>query len=224
MRTDRLDFLGLALLTASLALFSATSIIREIATPAATPATDAEAAATVEIAVRARAEGRAAHADSLLASLAARNAALASARSGWPLDSAPGQSTTACLSALALAVGVSGIGCVVTAARRRRRTFDLLSAELEQPTPSDDPGRLVVGLYRLRAERAAAQTELRKALLQLEQASKPVRSPVQNSGHALAEDAFPPPAESNPQPFHDLGRIVEITAIDQDCSYGDRLL
>ena len=224
MRTDRLDFIGLALLTASLSLFSAASIVREVATSAASPATDAEAAATVDIAIRARADGRAAHADSLLASLAARNAALASTRSARLQDSDLGGATASCLSGFALALGISGIAIVVTAARRRRRTFDLLSAELEQPTPSDDPGRLVVGLYRLRAERAAAQAELRRALTQLEQARRPAPPPVQITVHAPAEDSYPPIAESNPQPFHELGRIVEITAIDPDCSYGDRRL
>lgn len=224
MRTDRLDLFGLALLTASLALFSAASIIREVGACAAIPATDLEAARTVDIAIRARADGRAAQADSLLASLAARHAALESAQSGQLHDSALDVATTAGFSGLALALGISGIACVVMAARRRRRTFELVSAELEQPAPSDDPGRLVVGLYRLRAEREAAQSDLRRALRQLEQGQKPTRPPVQTPGHAAAEDSIPQIPESIRQPFHDLGRIVEITAIDPDCSFGDRHL
>lgn len=224
MRTDRLDFFGLALLTASLALFSAASIIREVATSSVTPATDLETATTVDIAIRARAEGRAAQADSLLASLAARNAALASAQSVGLHDSDPGDATTTCFSGLALALGISGISCVVLAAKRRRRAFELVSAELEQPEASDDPGRLVVGLYRLRAEREAAQSDLRRALRQLEQGPRPTGPHVQTPGHSVAEDSIPGIAESNPQPFHDLGRIVEITAIDPDCSFRDRHL
>jgi hypothetical protein len=224
VRTDRLDFFGLALLTASLALFSAASIIREVAASSVTPATELEAATTVDIAIRARAEGRAAQADSLLASLAARNASLASTRSGRLHDSALGSATTACLSGLALAFGISGLSCVVLAAGRRRRTFELVSAELEQPAPSDDPGRLVVGLYRLRAEREAAQSDLRRALRQLEQGRGPTKPHLQTPGHSVAEDSIPRIAESNPQPFHDLGRIVEITAIDPDCSFRDRHL
>lgn len=221
MRTDRLDLLGLALLTASLALFSAASIARNVAAAPPDSPIDTDAATTVDIAIRARAEGRGAHADSLLASLAARNATISASKSGSDAESVLDDATRVWFPALALASGLSGVACVVQAAKRRRRTFDLLSAELGQPERSDDPGVLVVALYRLRAERAAAQSQLRKAQALLDQASNAARSAATRSPRPLAVDSSLSPSDSHAHPFHELGRIVEITPIDPECGHRD---
>lgn len=217
MRTDRLDLLGLALLTASIALFSAASIVREVAGAPASSLIDTDAAATVDIAIRARAEGRAAHADSLLASLARRNATISASEYEPRADSVLVDATGVWFPALALATGLSGVACVARAARRRRRTFDLLSAELGVPSTTDDPGTLVVALYRLRAERATALSRLRKAEGQLEHA--PSREPL-TPNRSPAGSSLPRP-DSNPHPFQDMGRIVEITPMGPECGQHD---
>ena len=225
MRTARLDVLGFLLVMTSIAFSAIVAIERSASIPPDARAIESDLARTVAIAVRARAEGRPAHADSLLASIAVRgltDADIDPASTARLMDaswSGLGGDGSMWLSGFALATGLVGAGCVVVAARRRRLVFRLISVELGQSVASDDPGAIVGGLFRLRAERFAAQRELEKALARLEASSRPESATSRILDESVVRRVGSIAPGPNPAPFHEMGRIVEITPVDSERPY-----
>lgn len=208
------------MLAASLALFATIASVHDAGVDAADIAAERETARIVSIAMKARADGRPEHADALLASVASRPAkdrAFETA-SGTTLDSDSVQLVfvRSWLPSLALVIGLLGGGAVLVAVRRRRRVFNLISAEIAPSSSTDDPGTLIGALFRLRAERSMAQFQLENVTSRLEQAMPHASPRSRIEMPSLHADATPTSQDTNAGSFHDFGRIIEITSIAAD--------
>lgn len=222
MNTGRIETIGLTLIAASVILFSATAFVRETTRPADRPGLDAATARTLDIAIRARSAGRHEQADALLAALAAPPPSATVPRHGVGLTAVTdfhpgGLEVSESWYGAALALGVAGLVSAAVATRRRRNLLRLLASELDRPHSADDANALVGAVFRMRAEHAGAEYQLRTARDAV--AKVPLRAfPAASPSFGMPE----PTGRSDtpgvvPEAESEFGRIVEISAIESDC-------